>query len=130
MLPIVLVALVVVAVLLLVLRRRLTAIHPETPMEPKPKPPKPRAAVLTEAVPAPATISGEVERPRIRRPVLAPPPVRDSSDALDTLDALLAELESTTVRIDGADALDESSVTELESLAARLEAAAESLAPR
>ncbi|MCW2976552.1 MAG: hypothetical protein JWM06_1833, partial [Actinomycetia bacterium] len=43
---------------------------------------------------------------------------------------LLAELESTTVRIDGADALDEGAVAELEGLAARLEAAAESLAPR
>jgi hypothetical protein len=89
-------------------------------------------AVLAEAVPAPATISGDVERPGIPRPALVPlpPPVRSSSDALDTLDALLAELESATVRIDGADALDEGSVAELEGLAARLEAAAESLARR
>jgi hypothetical protein len=53
-----------------------------------------------------------------------------SRDALDTLDALLDELESATVRIDGADTFDESSVSELEGLAERLEAAAESLAAR
>ena len=68
--------------------------------------------------------SGEVSFPE--------PPLDhvSSSVALDTLDALLAELESTTVRIDGADALDEGSVAELEGLAERLEAAAESLAAR
>ena len=82
---------------------------------------RPRHIVLAEAIPAPATISGEA----------TPPPAAASpSDALDTLDALLAELESTTGRIDGADALDEGSVAELEGLAARLEAAAESLAAR
>jgi hypothetical protein len=131
MLPIaLLVALAVVASLgLLVRRGRTTVVEPQ----PLPAPPKPRAAVLTEAVPAPATISGKVERPRSPRPVLDPSPplpVRSSSDALETLDALLAELESTTVRIDGADAFDEGSVAELEGLAARLEAAAESLAVR
>ena len=64
--------------------------------------------VLEEAVPPPATISGDV-------------------DAIATLDALLAELEGTTVRIDGADELDENSVVELERLADMLEAAAVSL---
>lgn len=59
-------------------------------------------------MPPPATISGEID------PVAA-------------LDALLAELESTTVRIDGADALDDAAVAELERLAERLEAAAAGL---
>jgi len=49
-------------------------------------------------------------------------------DPLDALDALLAELEASTVLIDGADELDERAVAELEGLAARLEAAAESFA--
>jgi hypothetical protein len=64
--------------------------------------------VLAEAVPPPATISGAVD------PVAA-------------LDALLGELERTTVRIDGADELDGDAVLELERLAALLEAAAEAL---
>ena len=121
------------AVVLLIRRRRPAAtpvVEPEPEPEPQPEPeaPKLRPAVLAEAVPAPARISGEVTRPR---PLLVPPPrARSSRDDLDTLDALLAELESATVRIDGADAFDEGSVTELEGLAARLEAAAESLAAR
>jgi hypothetical protein len=61
--------------------------------------------VLAEAVPPAAAISGDV-------------------DPLGALDALLAELERTTVRIDGADELDESAVAELELLADKLEAAA------
>jgi len=65
--------------------------------------------VLAEAVPAPATISGEV-------------------DPVAVLDALVAELEATTVRIDGADELDGDAVRTLEHLAERLEAAAEALA--
>ena len=65
--------------------------------------------VLAEAVPPPATISGAV-------------------DPIAALDALLAELERTTVRIDGADELDGDAVLELERLAALLEAAAEALA--
>jgi hypothetical protein len=73
----------------------------------RPKEPEP-LRVLAAAAPAPAEISGEVD------PVAA-------------LDALLAELERTTVRIDGADELDEGSVHELEALARRLEAAAEAL---
>jgi hypothetical protein len=64
--------------------------------------------VLAEAAPAPATISGDV-------------------DPIGALDALLAELERATVRIDGADELDESAVAELEQLAGRLEAAAAGL---
>lgn len=64
--------------------------------------------VLAAAAPAPPAISGDV-------------------DPIATLDALLAELEGTTVRIDGADELDESSVAELERLADRLEAAAAGL---
>jgi hypothetical protein len=66
--------------------------------------------VLAEAAPAPPTISGDV-------------------DLVAALDALLAELEGTTVRIDGADELDGEAVRELERLAEMLEAAAESLAP-
>ena len=61
--------------------------------------------VLAEAVPPPAAISGDV-------------------DPIGALDALLAELERATVRIDGADELDESAVAELERLADKLEAAA------
>jgi hypothetical protein len=64
--------------------------------------------VLAESTPAPPTISGEL-------------------DPLAALDAVLAELEGATVRIDGADELDETSVLELERLADRLEAAAASL---
>jgi hypothetical protein len=64
--------------------------------------------VLAEAAPAAASVSG------------APDPIA-------TLDALLAELEGTTVRIDGADMLDERAVAELEQLAEKLEAAAASL---
>jgi hypothetical protein len=64
--------------------------------------------VLAEAAPAPATISGDV-------------------DPIATLDALLAELEGATVRIDGADELDGQAVLELERLADLLEAAAASL---
>jgi hypothetical protein len=61
--------------------------------------------VLAEAAPEPATVSGPVD------PVAA-------------LDALLAELERTTVRIDGADELDGDAVVELERLAEMLEVAA------
>jgi hypothetical protein len=112
---------VLASVALLVLRSR-----PEraAPAAVATEPPKQRSAVLREAVPPRATISGEVARPK------APPPAPESGDALVTLDALLAELESATVRIDGADALDEGSVAELEGIAERLEAAAASLAPR
>jgi hypothetical protein len=105
------------SVVLLVVRSRAGApvVEPEEASRP--------ARVIAEAVPAPARISGEVERPRF-----AAPPT--SGEALDTLDALLAELESATVRIDGADALDESAVATLEGLADRLEAAAASFAAR
>jgi hypothetical protein len=65
--------------------------------------------VLAEAAPLPPTISGDID------PVAA-------------LDALLAEIEATTVRIGGADELDAGSVRELEQLAEMLESAAESLA--
>jgi hypothetical protein len=64
--------------------------------------------VLAEVAPTPATISGDV-------------------DPIATLDALLAELEGATVRIDGADELDDNAVLELERLADMLEAAAASL---
>jgi hypothetical protein len=114
-----------------VVRRRrpgpATEAEPITVIEERPR----RAAVLTEAVPAPATISGAVEQPRPRPLVLLPPQAKAPENlALDTLDALLEELESATVRIDGADALDEGSVAELEGLADRLEAAAASFAVR
>src|SRR5581483_1779776 len=49
--------------------------------------------VLSEAVPPPATVSGEV-------------------DPFAALDALVAELEGTTVRIGGSDELDEGAVVE------------------
>jgi hypothetical protein len=65
--------------------------------------------VLAEAAPLPPTISGDV-------------------DPLAALDALLAEIEATTVRIGGADELDAGSVRELEQLAEMLESAAESIA--
>jgi hypothetical protein len=63
--------------------------------------------VLAAAAPAPATISGDV-------------------DPIAALDALLAELERTTVRIGGADRLDADSVRELDRLAETIAAAAES----
>ena len=66
------------------------------------------AEVLAEAVPPAATISGD-------------------ADPLAALDDLLTELERATVRIDGSDELDEEAVVELERLADRLEAAAQSL---
>jgi hypothetical protein len=61
--------------------------------------------VLAEVALTPATISGDV-------------------DPIVTLDALLAELEGATVRIDGADELDEHAVVQLERLADKFEAAA------
>jgi hypothetical protein len=133
MLPFALLALAVAALaagaVVLARRRR-----PEPEVVPAPvvEEPRRRELVLTEAVPAPATLSGEVAPPGRPRPlVLLPPQAKAPEDlALDALDALLEELESTTVRIDGADALDEGSVTELEELAARLEAAAASFAAR
>ena len=64
--------------------------------------------VLAEAALPPATISGAL-------------------DPMAELDALLVELEGATVRIDGADELDEHAVVELERLADRFEAAAASL---
>jgi hypothetical protein len=64
--------------------------------------------VLAEVAVLPATISGDV-------------------DPIVTLDALLAELEGATVRIDGADELDEHAVVELERLADKFEAAAAAL---
>jgi hypothetical protein len=105
--------------------------EPEVVPAPVVEEPRRRELVLTEAVPGPATISGEVAPPSRPRPLVLPPQAKAPEDlALDALDALLEELESTTVRIDGADALDEGSVTELEELAARLEAAAASFAAR
>jgi thymidine kinase len=114
------IVLVALAVLAGLAALRLRSRTPPPAARPEPEVPKPHTAALAEAVPVRARISGEVARPR----------VRTTSDALDTLDALLAELESATVRIDGADAFDESSVSELEGLAERLEAAADSLAAR
>jgi hypothetical protein len=65
--------------------------------------------VLAEATARPPTISGDI-------------------DPMAALDALLAEVEATTVRIGGADELDADAVRELEQLAEMLEAAAESFA--
>ena len=64
--------------------------------------------VLAEVAAPPATISGAV-------------------DPIATLDALLAELEGATVRLGGTDNLDDDTVTQLEQLADKLEAAAASL---
>jgi hypothetical protein len=69
-----------------------------------------------------------VFRPRPARVVAeaAPPAVSISGDAdpLAALDAVLADLERATVRIDGADELDEHAVAALEDLADRVERAA------
>ena len=70
--------------------------------------PREKPRVLAEAVPPPATISGDV-------------------DPIAALDALLAELEGATVQIGGAEELDDSDVVVLERLADKLEAAAASL---
>ncbi len=70
--------------------------------------PRHKPRVLAEAAAPPATITGDI-------------------DPLAALDALLVELESTTVRIGGADELDDQAVTDLEQLAEKLEAAAASL---
>jgi hypothetical protein len=64
--------------------------------------------VLAEAAAPAVTISGNV-------------------DPIATLDALLADLEGATVRINGADELDDQAVLELERLADMLEQAAASL---
>jgi hypothetical protein len=74
----------------------------EPEVEPEP------VRVLADAAAPPSTISGDV-------------------DPIAALDALLAELETATVRIDGSDELDESAVVELERLADKLEAAAAGL---
>jgi hypothetical protein len=114
MLPIVLlVALAALLAAAVLVRRR----RPARPQEAAPAP-----KVLAAAVAPAPSISGTVAPP--------PRPVHAVVDPLDALDALLAELESTTVLIDGADELDERAVVELEGLAARLEAAAESFAAR
>ena len=102
----------IVAIVVLVVRRRRPAPAPVA----APAPPK----VLAAAV-APA--------PRISGPV-SPRPRSDPANPLDALDALLAELESSTVLIDSSDELDERAVAELEGLAARLEVAAARFAAR
>jgi hypothetical protein len=69
------------------------------------------------------------ERVRVLAEAAAPPPtISGDVDPVAALDALLAEIETTTVRIGGADELDAGSVRELEQLADLLEDAAESLA--
>lgn len=78
---------------------------------PAPAPATATATVVTEAVPAPSTVSGDV-------------------DPIAALDALLEELERATVRIDGAAELDEQAVVELEQLASKLHAAAGALSER
>ena len=65
---------------------------------------------------------------RILAEAAAPAPtISGDANPLAALDDLLAELERTTIRIDGSDELDEAAVVELERLAERLEAAAHSL---
>jgi uncharacterized lipoprotein YajG len=70
-----------------------------------------------------------IRRPvRILAEVAAPPAtISGAVDPIATLDALLAELEGATVRLDGADELDDNAVAQLERLADKLEAAAASL---
>lgn len=70
--------------------------------------------------PAPARLLAEAAAPAV-------PEISGPADPVAALDALLADLEGATVRIDGADDLDERSVAELERLAERLEAAASAL---
>jgi hypothetical protein len=96
---------VLVTLPLLLVLAALVAVDLRRRRTPAPEP----VRVLAEAVAPPPTISGDVD------PVAA-------------LDALLAEIEATTVRISGADELDAGSVRELEQLADMLEVAAESLA--
>lgn len=69
---------------------------------------EPQPRVLAEVAPKPAAISGEL-------------------DPIAALDALLAEVESATVRIEGADELDDHAIVQLEQLADKLESAAMSL---
>jgi hypothetical protein len=71
---------------------------------------RPRERVLAEAVLPAAAVWGE-------------------ADPLAALDALLAELERTTVRIEGDDELDEEHVRALETLAERLERVGHALQP-
>ena len=83
-------------------------------------------------LPAVVAIAYVVLRPRHEPRVLAAavsPPVTITGDVdpIAALDALLAELEGTTVRIGGADELNEQAAFELERLAEKLEAAAASL---
>jgi len=94
------------------------AVHAARRRRPAEAPSPPARAVVVAAAVAPTpSISGPVAPPRDTSPLAA-------------LDALLAELESTTVRLDGADELDERAVVDLEGLAARLEAAAATFASR
>jgi hypothetical protein len=83
-------------------------------------------------LPALVAISFIVLRPRATPRMLAEaalPPVTISGHVypIAHLDALLTELEGTTVRIACADELDDRAVAELEQLAERLEIAAASL---
>jgi hypothetical protein len=83
-------------------------------------------------LPAVVAIAFVCLRPRHKPRVLAEevlPSATITGDAkpIEALDALLSELEGATVRIGGADELDERAVAELELLAEKLEAAAASL---
>jgi hypothetical protein len=92
------------------------------------------ALLLVLAVVAAAAAFARRRRPahapvRVLAEATAPPPtITGDVDPVAALDALLAEVEATTVRIGGADELDADAVRELERLAAMLEAAAESFA--
>ena len=92
------------------------------------------ALLLVFAVVAAAAALARRRRPthlpvRVLAEATAPPPtISGDVDPVAALDALLAEVEATTVRIGGADELDADSVRELERLAEMLEAAAESFA--
>jgi hypothetical protein len=92
------------------------------------------ALLLVLAVVAAAAAFARRRRPahapvRVLAEATAPPPtITGDVDPVVALDALLAEVEATTVRIGGADELDADAVRELERLAAMLEAAAESFA--
>lgn len=80
------------------------------------------AAFARRRTPAPTQV-------RVLAEATAPPPtITGDVDPVAALDALLAEVEATTVRIGGADELDAGAVRELEQLAEVLEAAAASFA--
>ena len=89
------------------------------------------ALLFLPALAAAAVLAVRWTRPRrvrvLAEAAVPEPAVSGPVDPVAALDALLEELEGATVRLDGADELDERSVAELERLAEQLEAAAGAL---